>query len=73
MGHAPWRPSGLRNCARSRNDKLEEFLLAACKRKIAPPDDVVIDGEVNLHLGDGGYALSARLSVSLPGVERELV
>jgi organic hydroperoxide reductase OsmC/OhrA len=33
---------------------------------------VTIDAEVDLNLADGGYFLSARLNVSLPGVEREI-
>jgi Ohr subfamily peroxiredoxin len=45
--------------------------LAAHKRKIMLPADMTIDAEVDLHLGDGGYFLSARLNVSIPGVERE--
>jgi Ohr subfamily peroxiredoxin len=45
--------------------------LAARERKIAIPD-LIIDAEVNLHLVDGGYFLSARLNVSLPGIEREV-
>lgn len=46
--------------------------LAARRRKIALPADVAIDAEVDLHLADGGYFLSARLNVSLPGIERDL-
>jgi lipoyl-dependent peroxiredoxin len=46
--------------------------LAARKRKIALPDAVVIDAEVDLHLADSGYFLSARLNVSMPGVERDI-
>jgi Ohr subfamily peroxiredoxin len=46
--------------------------LAAHKRKIALPDTTAIDAEVNLNFGDGGYFLSARLNVSLPGIEREV-
>src|SRR5712691_1644658 len=46
--------------------------LAARKRKIALPADVAIDAEVDLNLADGGYFLSTRLNVSLPGVEREV-
>src|SRR5271156_1119978 len=46
--------------------------LAARKRKITLPADVAIDAEVDLNLADGGYFLRARLSVSLPGVEREV-
>ena len=44
--------------------------LAARKRKITLPADVAIDAEVDLNLADGGYFLSARLNVSLPGIER---
>jgi osmotically inducible protein OsmC len=33
---------------------------------------VAIDAEVDLNLADGGYFISARLNVSLPGVEREI-
>lgn len=46
--------------------------LAARRMKIALPADVAIDAEVDLHLADGGYFLSARLNVSLPGIERDL-
>jgi Ohr subfamily peroxiredoxin len=44
--------------------------LAAHKKKIALPADLAIDAEVDLRLGDDGYSLSARLNVSLPGIER---
>jgi osmotically inducible protein OsmC len=46
--------------------------LTARKRKIALPTDVAIDAEVNLHLGDSGYFISARLNVSLPGIGRDI-
>ena len=46
--------------------------LAARKRKIALPPDMAIDAEVDLHLDDSGNFLSARLNVSIPGVEREI-
>ena len=46
--------------------------LTARKRKIALPGDVTIDAEVDLNLGDDGYSLTARLNVSLPGVERDV-
>ena len=46
--------------------------LAARKRKIVLPGAVVIDAEVDLHLADSGYFLSARLNVSMPGVERDI-
>jgi Ohr subfamily peroxiredoxin len=46
--------------------------LAARKRKIILPGEIVIDAEVDLHLADGGYFLSARLNISLPGIAREI-
>ena len=46
--------------------------LAARNRRIALPADTAIDAEVDLHLGDAGYFLSARLNVSLPGIERSV-
>jgi lipoyl-dependent peroxiredoxin len=46
--------------------------LAARKRKIALPADLAVDAEVDLHLSDGGYFLSTRLNISLPGIEREV-
>lgn len=46
--------------------------LVAHKRKVALPDDMAIDAEVDLKSGDSGYFLSARLNVSLPGVDREV-
>jgi len=45
--------------------------VAARKRKIALPADVAIDAEVDLNVEDGGYFLSARLNISLPGVARD--
>ena len=46
--------------------------IAARKKKITLSPDLAIDAEVDLHLADGAYFLSARLNVSLPGVEREV-
>jgi Ohr subfamily peroxiredoxin len=46
--------------------------LAARKKGIVLPAETSIDAEVDLSLVDGGYFLSARLDVSLPGVEREV-
>jgi lipoyl-dependent peroxiredoxin len=46
--------------------------VAALERQITLPADVAIEAEVDLNLADGRYFLSARLSVSLPGVEREI-
>jgi len=46
--------------------------LAARKRKIALPAEVTIHAEVDLKLADDGYSLSARLNVSVPGIERQV-
>ena len=46
--------------------------LAARKRKIALPAEVSIDAEVDLNLGHGGYSLSARLNVTILGLERSV-
>ena len=46
--------------------------LAARKRQIALPTKVSIDAEVDLNLGNGGYFLSTRLNVRLPGLERSV-
>src|SRR5262245_49016583 len=42
--------------------------LAARRRKIVLPAGVTIDAEVDLNVADGGYFLSVRLNVSVPGV-----
>jgi lipoyl-dependent peroxiredoxin len=46
--------------------------LAAHTRKIALPADMAIDAEVDLNLADDGCFLSARLNISLPGIERDI-
>jgi lipoyl-dependent peroxiredoxin len=46
--------------------------LAAAKRKITLPADVAVDAEINLNLADSAFLLSARLNVSLPGLDREV-
>jgi lipoyl-dependent peroxiredoxin len=43
--------------------------IAARKRKVTLPE-LSIDAEVDLHLAEGEYSLSARFNVSLPGLER---
>jgi len=50
---------------------LTNIKIAAGKMKVRLPDDAAVDAEVDLCLTDDGYALQARLDVSLPGVERE--
>ena len=44
--------------------------IAARQRKVAVPDDLAIDAEVDLILTDGASSLGARLNVSVPGVDR---
>jgi lipoyl-dependent peroxiredoxin len=46
--------------------------LVAHKKKIKLLAEVAIDAEVDLHLDDGEYFLSARLNVSIPGIERSI-
>jgi Ohr subfamily peroxiredoxin len=46
--------------------------LAAAQMKVALPADRAIDAEVDLGTNTGGYVLRARLSISLPGLEREV-
>ena len=46
--------------------------IAARQRKVAVPDDLAIDAEVDLILTDGAYSLRARLNVSVPGAHREV-
>src|ERR1700704_6117039 len=45
--------------------------LAASQRKIKLPADLTVDAQIDLHLADSAYFLSARLSVSVPGIERD--
>jgi lipoyl-dependent peroxiredoxin len=46
--------------------------VAARKMKVAVPDGMAIDAEVDLCQNEGGYFLQARLNVSLPGLEGEV-
>jgi len=46
--------------------------LVAHNRKIKLPADVAIDAEVDLHLDHGDYFLSARLNISIAGIERSV-
>ena len=43
---------------------------AAQAQKTALPADLAVHAEVDLGQGDGGYFLRARLTVSLPGLDR---
>lgn len=44
---------------------------AAGNLKVTLPPDLAVDAEIDLGTVDTGYALQARLNVSLPGVDRE--
>ena len=44
---------------------------AARKRRIALPANTAVDAEVDLVLSDDGYHLSARLNISLPGIDND--
>jgi osmotically inducible protein OsmC len=46
--------------------------IAAGKMKVALPDDVAIDAEVDLGPTSGAYGLAARLNVRLPGIEADV-
>ena len=46
--------------------------VVAHKKKIKLPSDVAIDAEVDLHLDRGEYFISARLNISIPGIERSV-
>ncbi len=46
--------------------------VAARKMKIAVPDDLAIDAEIDLYTNDDGHFLRARLNVSLPGIAHDL-
>lgn len=46
--------------------------IAARKLNIALPSDLAIDAEVDLNNADGAFFLSARLKVSLPGLDKDI-
>lgn len=46
--------------------------LAASKKKIALPPGLAVDAQIDLTLVDGAFLLSARLDVSLPGLDRDV-
>jgi Ohr subfamily peroxiredoxin len=51
---------------------LSAMKLVAAKMKVRLPAEVAVDPEVDLFTGNDGYFLKARLSVSLPGVDRQV-
>ena len=46
--------------------------LAASHRKIKLPAQVAVDAQIDLNLDGANFFLTARLDVSLPGVDREV-
>ena len=46
--------------------------LAASQRKVKLPAEVAVDAEIKLNTDGGGFLLTARLDVSLPGLDREV-
>jgi lipoyl-dependent peroxiredoxin len=47
--------------------------IEAAKMKVRFPVDGAVDAEVDLHMSDkNGYYLSARLNISLPGIDRQV-
>lgn len=51
---------------------LSAIKLIAAHKKVRLPADAAVDAEVDLGTAGGGYLIQARLSVSLPGIEREV-
>jgi len=51
---------------------LSAIKLTAGKKKVKLPPDAAIDAEIDLGTNEGGYALQARLNVSLPGVDHDV-
>jgi organic hydroperoxide reductase OsmC/OhrA len=45
---------------------------AARERSITLPPETAVDAEVELNIADGAYFLRARLTVGVPGIERDL-
>jgi lipoyl-dependent peroxiredoxin len=46
--------------------------LAASQRKVSLASGVAVDAQIDLNLDGANFFLSARLNVSLPGVDREV-
>jgi Ohr subfamily peroxiredoxin len=51
---------------------LSAIKLVGAKMKVKIPNDLAVDPEVDLLMGDDGFFLKARLNVSLPGLDREV-
>ena len=46
--------------------------VVASQRQIKLPAGIAVDAEIDLNADDGNYFLSARLNVSVPGVDPEI-
>ena len=46
--------------------------LAASHKKVKLPSQIAVDAEIKLNLDGSSFFLSARLDVSIPGVDREV-
>ena len=51
---------------------LSSIRLVAGRQKLRLPPDATIDAEVDLGTTNGAYGLAARLTIRLPGIDREL-
>ena len=51
---------------------LSAMKIVAGKMKITLPVDTALDAEVDLMTKDGGFALSARLNIHAPGLQRSV-
>ena len=49
---------------------LSAMKLVAGKRRVALPNEIAVDAEIDLGLAQGGHRLAAWLNVSLPGIEQ---
>ena len=46
--------------------------IAAKAKGVKLPDDLAIDAEIDLRLGDDGFSLGARLDVHVPGLDPDI-
>jgi lipoyl-dependent peroxiredoxin len=51
---------------------LSAIKIVAARAKVRLPADVAIDTEVDLGTNNGAYLVQARLTVNLPGIDREV-
>jgi osmotically inducible protein OsmC len=51
---------------------LSALKIVAARKKIKLPAEAAVDAEVDLGITAGGYLIQARLTVNLPGIEREV-